>query len=479
MTSLLLLVLLILLLGASLGRVLGVPRELGRLVAVGWSWMLGAFAAAVVALVWAAAGFVGAPPWVLLGTLALVGVVLGLSGRRASRPLVAPPPSRAPGWERALFVLALLVGLLQVSTEILRIAGEPLLSEDETLFWALKAKLIHTAGGLGESYHALAAGATKRINLDYPPLNPLLQLLVFEVRGDVTHAANRLPIQLFVPALLVSLAGAVAHLTRPLFAAILVTCVANSTVLGTVAGRAMSDLVVAGAVLGLLHAALLARHDARWLRLVCVFAALAVFAKHDARLILASTALAWVVSVAVERVRVRRSDAAPRPILGSDPMRRLLPWLAVPAVTLLVIEGLNAAAGARNNFNAARGDDSGLAGRILTQAPEEAPEVLRFLFERVVLTPTYAGLVPVAFLLLVFLAPRVCLAGELRSATLALFLTVGGIALVFCGLPHDTGWHLATAADRVVFQVVPAMALFVAVAADRALADGAGRVPAE
>ena len=465
-------------LGWSVVSLAGLRRRDDGLAYFGWVLAAGGLGTALVVLLWLLLG--GAPGESLVGSvfavsLALCGAAWIRRVRGGSAPPVEGTPSRfgtAPGWQRAAYLL--------VVAGVIGLAGQSVSSGlatavargDDAIIWTHKARLITDGEGLGPGFVQLAAEAdrpegywaplddwlerkrpeleagtlpqphiARTYHLDYPLLNPALQVYAFSACGAVVPWQSQLPILLGTVALLLVLAGALARVTNPLVAGGLLTMLFALHETRDALTFAYADGLVA---LGLLLAAdglRRARCSGRggFLVLAAIGLALLVWSKHEGLM----HALALVGGCAVLRV---------------VPWRRLVAVVAPAAAIVVVTWWLNARFGFGNDV---------ASGGSLQVA--RLPEVLTFFATQLWSVGLFAqdafglnghGLVPV-FVALVVLTPRESLRGWSGAVALALVAIAAGEILVYLATPHDVTWHLSTSARRLAWQSLPLTALWI------------------
>jgi hypothetical protein len=301
------------------------------------------------------------------------------------------------------------------------------------------------------------------MHADYPLLNPLLQLWVYGLAGGIVHAVNRLPIQLFVPALALAMAGALRVRARPWLAAVLLLLLMTSEPLPELGARALSDVIVAlGFAVALdAFARFRATGRARWWRLACVALALLAWSKNEGLMLSLAVALPAALSL-------RRPVAGPpsrRPRTGE------LVWLALPVVVVAVQAACNARHGFRNDLV-----EGGLLSAAwpgaLVDLPRRAGTLLRHLGAATWRDPDGSHLLLVMFAGLALLHPRRLLARCEGVTAFAVLLGLAGYVLVYLATPRELDWHLGTSLRRVLFHLTPAAVMWTAAAGERLLGGG-------
>jgi hypothetical protein len=357
------------------------------------------------------------------------------------------------GPERTFFVVVLAAALAITLVRIGVASQAPVVSGDEAIIYAAKAKALYVAGGLGTELSALAEQGRQVRHRDYPILNPLLQLWAFVLGGGILHHENRWPVAACAVALVLLLASALRRRLRDGFAAPLLLVVPGLLLLRTQSAKAGADLMVAlGLVVGV-DALLRWREDGH--RAIPALAGLgfafALWSKNDA--VLHVGALGFGALVFLRRFR-------PLP-------RSALAWLLAPGLLVLTFTMLsNALLGFESEFLG--GDRAvGQAEAVRLEFGERLAPIARFFARNLLLDPAHDGLLGLLLLLGCALFPRRLALGELAPLTWALVAGTLGLALVYAVPTYELEWHLATSAERAASQAVPLLPL------DRAGAGGA------
>jgi hypothetical protein len=456
--QLLLLVATPLLLGAGILRAIGISWRDDRLAFLGWCWLAGNLATGIAVFLW----MWSEPHFERVGLIQSLllawGVGLWFVGRkRHPEGKRDPEEAVAPRGERALFAIVVSFVLLLLFQRIAAQASIPVLADDEAHFWALKAKALFLCGGFGEEFRALMAMPIHSLNLDYPPLNPLLQALVYAQAGEVTDVANRLPVQLFAPALLLIVAAGLRQVARPFVAAGFLLLLASAAPMTNLVLHAEGDLMVAVGMVASFDAWRRWRRDrsSAWLRLAVIALALMLWSKHEGMMLLVAMVAAGLC-------------ASPSRLLGE--IRRFRPrpgtlWALLPLVLLATTWFLNGWLETDNNFLRNESRDESLFVLIPAQIADRTAPILAFFRDRIAFTPGHSNWIFPCFLALVIGFPLRVWRSDLRYGALAILASILGFFLVFTGLPHDVDWHLRTAAPRVAFQLLPVTLLWVGWAA--------------
>ncbi len=478
--------------GPELGLLLGLPlvvgcglaRALGARVRedaagfLGLAWVAGALATGALGyLLFALDADPSAGLW--NAGLALVGIVaFALGGRRKrggsggpaspeSDPRATSNPARsAPntgrsrlvfGLERAFFGLVLALALVVTWERIVSAGHLPVVTTDEAHIWAVRAKVLFLSGGFNADYAAWLHGQPPLSHADYPLLNPLLQARVFAQAGGLVHFENRLPIQLFAPALILLMASALRRRLRPGLAGLLLLLLPALRMTAQSTYRANADLMVATGFL--LAADFLLRFRAsgaaREARIACVGLALCVWSKNDGLLPVLALACAWAVDAWVRR--------GTGPLVGEEGQaRKFLPWSALPLAAVLATWGLNARFGFESDIVAGGERGSSFFGLLVSQAPERIVPVLRWFATELFGNLRQGQLVVPLALVVISTHPRRVFGPNLRFGTLTWLAVLGGYVLVYVGSHQELAWHLETSSARVVFQALPFTLLWLA-----------------
>jgi len=453
----LILVLVPLALGAAALRWLGISLRTDRVAYFGWAWMIGSLGIAALELVRLLLG-VPAPGTLVAAALLCAAVLFALGRRRPALAAAAPRATTraANAFFAALLALCLLFTLVRIayaSTTAVTIG-------DEAIFWSRKAKLLFESGSLGGSY-ASAVSLRTLAHADYPALNPLLQLWVFDLAGRITHVVNRVPIQLVCVALVLCASSALRRAAGAWIGALLLILIPTCFQFGVAIRLAQSDALVALGGLVALDGYLRWKQagERAWLGLAGLGAAFLCWSKHEGLLVFA----AFIAAALLTRAFALGWRECVRP-------RRELLWL-LPALGVLLVTWLhNRALGTAGSHATV----PGLFDRLLDQFTASLGPVLRFLAELAVEPASNA--VPAVFLLLALFC-RAAWREPLRIPTLAVLFVYVGLAGIYVTTRDDLEWLLVNSAQRVFFQTVPLSVLWIG-HVTRALLDGAERAPA-
>lgn len=360
----------------------------------------------------------------------------------ANGPPIAAAEGRG-GW----LVLGILAGSLVLLDRGTRTSLTPVLTGDESIVWSAKAKALHAAENLGESYREKLESMEWARHPDYPLFQPLLQVWCFQVSGGIGHFASRMPNFVLALALLLLLSSALRRwLPAPLAACgTLLVCLIPT--LQSAAVHASADLMVALGALLAMDAA------ARWhageghveARLFWVALAFLAWSKWEGMLLAGVAAAVVLCCRGPRRMPAVRWSLAP---------------LTVVACTLLV--------NACNHWSADLWDGAPGGERFpalfVGQFAERIGPTVSWLVGEVLLAPTANHWILLSCLVLAVLFPRQLGQEPLRGLTLFLVLSGSLVALVYVGSWRELHWHLSTSAHRVFLQLVPVAALWLGVA---------------
>ncbi len=448
-TGIILSILLPLCLGTALLRAIGLGPRSDPVAFAGWAWIAGALGTAALEFVALASGLGTGKPFLLGGIVLACAAFLFLLGRRV--PILAAPPREtvAPA-ERIVFAAALALALIATGRLVLLSSLNAIIATDEALFWSYRAKMLFTSDGFGPSYRAALAARTMP-HADYPLLDPLLQLWTFLWAGRITHVVNRLPIQLVALSLVLCSAAALRRVARPALAALALLLLPATAEFSFAARHGYADVLVAAGLLVLLDGYLRwrAEGDPTWIRLASMAGAFALWAKHDA--LLYACALLGASLLA-------RLDRRPAYAGALRPGRVHLALLA-PLGVVLVTWISNAVFSQGSKLVVGGGAVRDPIASGLGDLRERLPLVLERLWALAV-DPSGSHYLWPAFLVLFLAAPLRVWRGSLRLPALALLLSLAGLTALFCWIP-DFEWHLRTAAPRLLFQLFPALLLWI------------------
>ena len=433
----------------------GIPLGRDRLGILGYGYAFGALLVAVA--IWCLAA-TGAPlqAGVITGAALAAAGLLMIAGRRwgpRDSGALEPPLRHFPAWERAVFVVVLAIAAVVLLDEILLSAARVVVYNDEGSFWAPKAKAIYHAGGFNAEFRRETGDVVLFPHVDYPPLNPLLQVWTFACAEGITHWENRLPIQGFMLALLLILASVLRRYLRPSAAAFLLLLFVTTGRTLALSCSAFADGLVA---CGLLVAA------AGWLRwaetgskaglgILSGGLAILVWSKNEGQLlslVLTASAATWIL------VAHRRRFS---PLL----LASLLPPLLLLAAHLAWKRHFDLE---NDLVGRAGGSVVALVGRVDLS---RAPAVLSYLLHEVVLSVEESNLVFLVFFGVLLFFPRLTMRGPSGVVVLTVLGGFVGYVLVYCASHWHLQTHLETSAERIAFHLLPATYLCLAVVLPR------------
>jgi hypothetical protein len=421
-----------LLLGFLVVRALA-PRLLSDpLAAGGLAYLVGALGLGALLLLWLALAL----PLESLYFLPALAVVLLVLWRLGGRP-GSQTEARAP--IGAFLGVALGLACLLSLARALRAAELPVVSGDEALIYAHKAKILFDVGALGEPLAARARQQDAH-HFDYPALNPLLQLWSFILAGRILLIENRFPVQLAGLALFALLSAALRARLRPAAAGVLLLLLATSPVCARVSSTAGADLMTA---LGLASASV---YGLSWLR-------------TRAREELAATALSLTFLVACKNEGLPYALSVSTVLAlasGARPSPREAAWMLLPALAALPTWSFNARHGFANDVI-----NAGAAASLSEHAGARLAPVLAH-FAGLLFAPETYQLLFALFFALLILRPAALRDREFAAATAIVLAVLGTHVTVYLLTPNDLEWHLRTAAARVLFHVLPTAVLALA-----------------
>ncbi len=457
--------------GIGVLRLLGCRAAQDRLAYAGWAYMAGSLAVGAVVFVWLLVSLPLAARFLVpaVGALALVCFALGSWIHRAERgdpeTVAAGPasPVNPIKWGNKVAWAFRGLVLVLVGLTLLRILDGsliPITEGDEARIYARKAQWLFHAGGFNRSFLEMARAFGKDARLDYPLLNPLLQIWTFAHHGEVVHVENRLPIQFFAVALILVLAGALRHHARPLWAFMPLLLFFDARLTNALSRGAYSDGMVALGLFGAVDSWLRWRQSGRpvWWRLSILSSAFLVASKNEGAFYLFAALLAATLG-ALLPARAKR-------------MRRLsrqdLAWVLLPAGVLATTWVLNT----RLGFGTYFAEGSVLEG--LFEGPwRRMRSIGGFFLKEWLQEPEHNNYLWAALFLVFLGRPVRALDGEMRFLSFFLLATVVGYFFIYMATPFDPEWQLQTSADRLFYQSLPVVALAVGLLGGRVLHETA------
>jgi len=478
-------------LGVALVRSLGLRRRDDPFGYIGWVYLAGLVGTGIYLTVWLLLGL----PLRRSAAIPLLLIAVGawfLAGRRRRDGDADHAADDGTDAVHCPFGFMALVAALLVFVVLSVLHGNRLAvtGTDEGEIWAYKAKMLYAADGFGPEFDQLAAEVYRpddfwepvtdwldealqnlppeagkllpaldrnwKRHVDYPLLNPLVQLWSFTCCGRILHWQNRLLIQGCALALLFALAGALLRVCHPVIAGGLLVAVYSLEASQLTVTTAYADGMVALGLLVGVDALQRWRTQRRlgWLVLSTLGLTMMVWSKHEGLLYGFALALGCLVT---------------RPGLP----RRFFAWLLLPAAVIAFTWVSNAVYGFTND----------IASEPWTGRFERLGPILGFFWESVYLVPpwadTKAGLhgnfLYALFLLLLLTGPMLALRRDRRAITVALLTIMAGHLLVYVQSPHKLEWHLLSSAPRLAWQALPVVALWLGITSRNLLANDDAR----
>ncbi|MHC4513933.1 MAG: phospholipid carrier-dependent glycosyltransferase [Planctomycetota bacterium] len=477
------------LLGIALLRCARIGPAVDRLAYAAWAYVAGMMGTATLLFLWLCLGL-PLNAWLLqlflLGTASFC-FFISRTPREHEVQAHAMQSQEFPLRERAFFVGALVLVLLATCLRIMDGNSLPVADGDEALVWATKAKLIHSSESFGQQLAENVSGlehgpafadaftvaiekglrdpelAQNRMlldaprtapdhHLDYPVLNPLLQVWIFAHAEGQTEWENRLPIQGFALALLLVLAAGLRRVLRPAIVALclIVFAVMDETVTQT--RTCYADVMVAVGVAIACDAWLRGQQqrDGPWRWLVLLGLSVAAWTKNEGMMYLCVALVAGLLACWQR--------------LPGKPSRNLFEHragiLVIPFLFVGATLSLNFAFGFTNELVGSDATGTSFFERLLDQQARVAA-IAEFTFDELLLSRDRC-FVFLGFLVLLVLCPVRAVTGPQRAPGLFLVFAMLGILTVYLATPSKIYWHLATSAPRVVWQLAPCVLLWMA-----------------
>jgi hypothetical protein len=443
-------ILLPILLGLAVLRALG-ARPAGFAAACAWTYVAGALATAAVMLALALVPLPLASAPTTAALVAAGAAAMALVRRQGSG--VAAPAAAGAGSRSVLFAMGIAAALVVAAAWILGANAAPVVTGDEAWNWNVKAKLVWAAGGLRGAEDPRALPVPFGLHLDYPMLNPLLQVWVFAHAEAVTHVVNRLPVQLALPAAILMTSAMLLRWAPPALAGLAGLVLLAWLQANGMPGDASSDVLVVLGVAALLDAWQRTRAGERGAAGLCALAlAWLAWSKVEGTFLFAIAAAALAADA---RLRAGREGARGSLVAAAT---------IVPAALLVACQAwINHAHGWRNDMFAQLSTG---ASRLYAELGPRIAGLGRFWAGEILFGLGSGRLaLGAGLLLLATHARRVLREGLVPAALLVL-----GLALylaVFALTPYELDWHLETAACRVVTPLVPAALAVCAIALGR------------
>ncbi len=477
------------LLGVGLLRYAGIGASEDRLAYAAWAYVAGMMATGTLLFLWLCLGLPLSAGLLHPLLLAAAGLCFFLSRRRSERrdqaAAAATPWQRSGRLEKSVFAAILALVLVATCQRIMDGNLLPIADADEALIWSTKAKLIHSSGGFGQDLAQNARGlehsaaffdafemaiqkglqdpaltqnkilmdaprTAPNHHLDYPVLNPLLQVWVFAHAGGPLQWENRLPIQGFALALLVLLAAGLRHVLRPALVAALVAifAVMNETLTST--RTCYADVMVGVGMVIACDAWLRSQQDRTgpWWWLVLLGLSVAAWSKNEGMMYLCVAVVAGLLAC-----WGRLPGAA-----SHNPFAGRAGVLVIPFLFLGATLSINFIFGFTNELIGSEASGSSFLERLMDQQDRGAA-IAGFTFDKLLMSRD-RYFVFLGFFVLLASCPARAFTGPQRACSLFLVLAVFGILAVYMATPAKIHWHLATSAPRVTWQLAPCMLLW-------------------
>lgn len=447
-----------LLLGAALLRLQGIAARTDPLAFLGWAWLQGCVGVAIVLSVWLWLALPLAATRIAPVLLTLAALCFALGRRVLVVERSALP--RTPGWERACFAIVLALLLFSTVDRILLASADVLVSSDEAVIWAAKAKVLFHTGGFGAEFRAATRMPEVLAHPDYPPLNPLLQLWVHAHAGEIVHVESRLPMQVFALAGILVAASALRRRARPLVAALFLLCIGTLGRFYTY--QVFSDALIAIGLVACWDLWQRYQEDGAlvWLRLLGCTAPLLVWSKNE------GTLHVLVFGIALGVAALARGVRLPEP----RERWRALAWCVPLFASILYLSWFNGHFGLVNDLWLGSGglpdqdglpaDAPGFTGLALERAGQNVGPIVTH-FAQLIVQAQLTRYLLLAFLVLLVASPRSALGRGRAVFTLGLLLGLLGYMAVYLGTHWEVEVHLAHSAHRLVYHLTPAAGLWV------------------
>lgn len=280
------------------------PAAVGFGFFVGW---------AVVGLALTVLAVVGVPPGIplLLAVAGVVGAAAWFAPAALRRRFDPPPePLTSTGWGERVVAIG---GAIILSLSLLAAAARALWTGADTnwdvwAFWLPKARAIHHFGGLDTG----AGGITSYPNPEYPPLQPVMDSLLFDALAS--PSATLVPLNHVVLAIgfFAAVAALLRHRVRPVFLWPSLALLAAAPGFTKYLESGLADPPVAYllALAGITGALWTLEREPAWLALSGTLAAAAALTKSEGLLLALPLGFFLVLVALVERRRWRGPVAA-------------------------------------------------------------------------------------------------------------------------------------------------------------------------
>jgi hypothetical protein len=442
-----------LMLGAALLAAIGKPFRADRVEYCGQVIVFGSLlVAALMALALALA--IPIEPWTLWSLYGGVSALLMWVGARRGATGESFSGAAAGGGSSRLaygIALAFAIGFVLHSAWQARLV--PILVGDEAAIWTSKARFLLLAGAFDDRLQGFLAGSpfVWLQHADYPLLNPLLQAHALAHFSPDSPVVGRVPVQFFGVALALLLTSAMrarvpAWIGVPL---LLIVFGLERTAMGL--SRSDADLMLATALLGMFDTLgrLVADGDRRRLPMFALFAASALWTKHDAAVPVIAIGCSLSVDVLLGGRVLRRVAAR----------RIALLWGLVAAAPVVFTIGFNARMGVANDLMGANVRGKGLIELILEQFGERVWIVTRWFFTEQFWVSERTGYLALLLLALVLLRSRAWRTTADRFAIGAIGFAFAGYALVLIGSFHELAYILDHAGARLTYHLMPTITM--------------------
>lgn len=456
-------------LGASALALLGFRRSELGLAAIGFAVVLGSFLIGALLFAWM---FVGLPleafAWMPVVLAACLLVAASTRRTRVARQDSHPGNAPDRAGRRWSIAWRIALGIALWMTVARAVEGNRTLITlgDEGNIWSAKAKALWLAGGSSQDLEDLLARNLFIFHPDYPPVNPLLHVWTFSLAGDITHVENRVPIQMYVVALALVLAGTLERRGRLLALLLFLACFASKT-LAVMTATSQADIMIAVSLLCVVEAwtRFVATGCARWRRLTWLLLGSLPLIKNEGLML--ALCCAPVILVDLYRDQTLRSRLAH---LGD------VLAIAIPSVLLLLHQFINWRYQLANDLLVQRGL-LGMLRRIVSHFESRIVAIGNYAFDIAIAWSGPSCGVYVVLALAILLRFRHIIS-QVPREFVVLALGISGFTLIYLGTPHEIGWHLRTSGDRILMQLEPLAAVVAAGALGRAIPSRSHRVVA-
>ena len=440
-----------LLVGSAFLRLIGISFRKDRIGYFAWAFMSGGLMMSLLLYVALLVGL-RSLPW-LAGGCVILGILGIVKTHRPADTAAQCRQRQGHAVEQASFAVVVAGLFLLTCYDMTEANTGAMVSHDESYIWAAKAKVLFVARGFGEGYRELMQTHSIVHHRDYPMLNPLVQLWTFLFAGEMLHYENRVAIQGFFLALILALAAALARVARPALAALLLFLLWSSPASQWLLGFAYSDHLVALGLLVVMDAWWRYQQTGErcWWRLAVTALTFMAWSKNEG-LMLAAVVASTLSATAFWNRRHSRI-----------PGGREWAWLAMPFLVVASHLAMNALHDFDNDLM------DGFIARLGEQLAANSLQVAGHFAESMFLDPSATQLFLAFFPVFLVLFPRRATGHGLGSFAVVFAVALLLHFLVYASTPHRLGWHLATSSSRVFFQLMPALALWIAAAAARTL----------